>query len=95
MEDKTIALLVDMDNVSAKYVKNIFDELNEYGIVSIRRIYGNWKKTSDWNENILLEYSMQPIQQIDYTNARTRRTWPWSLMPWIFCILIKSIFFAL
>jgi len=59
-----------MDNVSAKYVKSMFDELNSYGTVSIRRIYGNWKKPNGWNEDVLLEYSIQPIQQFDYTKGK-------------------------
>lgn len=70
MEDKNIALLIDADNISPKYVKSIFDELNSYGTVSIRRIYGNWKKKQGWNEEVLLEYSIQPIQQFDYTKGK-------------------------
>lgn len=70
MNDTNIALLIDMDNVSAKYVKSIFDELNAFGTVSIRRIYGNWKKPNGWNEDILLEYSIQPVQQFDYTKGK-------------------------
>lgn len=70
MNEKNIALLIDVDNVSAKYVKSIFDELNAFGTVSIRRIYGNWKRTYGWDEEILLEYSIQPIQQFDYTKGK-------------------------
>lgn len=70
MTENNIALLIDMDNVSAKYVKSMFDELNSYGTVSIRRIYGNWQKQNGWNENVLLEYSIQPIQQFDYTTGK-------------------------
>ncbi|AFA48855.1 NYN domain-containing protein [Acetobacterium woodii] len=70
MSDSNIALLIDVDNVSAKYVKSIFDELNAFGTVSIRRIYGNWKRTYGWNEDVLLEYSIQPIQQFDYTKGK-------------------------
>ena len=70
MEEKNIALLIDADNVSDKYVKIIFDELNSYGTVSIRRIYGNWRKTLGWSEDLLLEYSIQPIQQFDYTKGK-------------------------
>ena len=66
----TIALLIDADNVSAKYVKLIFEELNKLGTVSIRRIYGNWSKGTDWTSEIMLEYSIQPIQQFDYTRDK-------------------------
>lgn len=69
-EMKNFALLIDADNVSTKYVKIIFDELSSYGTVSIRRIYGNWAKKYDWNESSLLEYSIQPIQQFDYTKGK-------------------------
>lgn len=69
-EMKNFALLIDADNVSAKYIKIIFDELNAYGTVSIRRIYGNWAKKYDWDESVLLEYSIQPIQQFDYTKGK-------------------------
>lgn len=70
MSESNIALLIDVDNVSAKYVKSIFEELNVFGTVSIRRIYGNWKRTYGWDEDILLEYSIQPIQQFDYTKGK-------------------------
>ncbi|MCM1334793.1 MAG: NYN domain-containing protein [Bacteroides sp.] len=69
-EMKNYALMIDADNVSAKYVKIIFDELSSYGTVSIRRIYGNWAKNYDWNESVLLEYSIQPIHQFDYTKGK-------------------------
>lgn len=69
-EMQNYALLIDADNVSAKYVKIIFDELSSYGTVSIRRIYGNWAKNYDWNESVLLEYSIQPIHQFDYTKGK-------------------------
>lgn len=71
MEQKlNIALMIDADNVSAKYVKTIFDELDLYGTVSIRRIYGDWSKNYDWNETILLEYSIQPVHQFAYTKGK-------------------------
>jgi len=70
LSENNIALLIDVDNVSAKYVKSIFDELNAFGTVSIRRIYGNWKRTYGWDEDLLLEYSIQPIQQFDYTKGK-------------------------
>ncbi len=70
MEEKNIALLIDAENVSAKYAKSIFDELTSFGTVSVRRIYGNWQKHNGWDEVLLLEYSIQPIQQFDYTKGK-------------------------
>ncbi|MDE5778282.1 MAG: NYN domain-containing protein [Lachnospiraceae bacterium] len=68
MEEKTqFAVLIDADNISAKYAPVIFDELEKYGYASCRRIYGNWSKGTGWKEEILLEHSIIPIQQFSYT----------------------------
>lgn len=84
MEEKLqFAVLIDAENISARYAQMIFDELEKYGFASCRRIYGNWSKENGWKENILLEYSVTPIQQFSYTTGKTARTWLWSLMPWI------------
>ena len=40
MEER-FALLIDADNVSAKYIKPILDELSKYGYVTYKRIYGD------------------------------------------------------
>lgn len=71
MEEKTqFAVLIDAENVSAKYASIIFEELEKYGFASCRRIYGNWSKGSGWKEQILLEYSIIPIQQFSYTAGK-------------------------
>lgn len=63
-----LAVLIDAENVGAKYVKSIFDELDKNGFdAPCRRIYGNWAKSNGWRESVLLEYSIQPIQQFSYT----------------------------
>ena len=55
MEDR-FALLIDADNVSAKYIKPILDELSKYGNVTYKQIYGDWTKSNSasWKEKILL-----------------------------------------
>jgi len=67
-DDKRFAVLIDADNVSAKYIKYIMDEVTNYGIATYKRIYGDWTKpnVSAWKE-ILLENSVTPIQQYGYT----------------------------
>lgn len=71
MQEQRFALLIDSDNISAKYVKNIIDELTKYGIVTIKRIYGDWTRTetNSWKE-ILLKHSIQPMQQFAYTKGK-------------------------
>ncbi|PKM63033.1 MAG: Maebl [Firmicutes bacterium HGW-Firmicutes-21] len=70
-EDKRFAVLIDADNVSDKYVKNILDELSNYGIITYKRIYGDWTKPAlgSW-KTILLNNSIAPIQQYGYTTGK-------------------------
>ena len=58
-KEKRYALLIDSDNISSKYVKNIIDELTKYGIVTIKRIYGDWTRTeaNAWKEILLTQTS--------------------------------------
>ena len=68
---KHFAVLIDAENISAKYIAIIFDELEKYGYdAPCRRIYGNWSKENGWKEDILLEYSIMPIQQFSYTSGK-------------------------
>lgn len=69
--EKKIAVLIDADNVSEKYIKYIFDEISNHGIPTYKRIYGDWTKPqlASW-KNILLNYSITPIQQYNYTTGK-------------------------
>lgn len=70
IEKERVAVLIDSDNISAEYASVIFEEIENYGYASYRRIYGNWAKSSGWKEGILLEYSITPVQQFDYTTGK-------------------------
>ena len=67
LQEKRFAVLIDADNVSAKYIKYILDEISNYGVATYKRIYGDWTKSnaSSWKD-VLLEYSITPIQQYSY-----------------------------
>lgn len=69
--DDRFALLIDADNVSAKYIKPILDELSKYGNVTYKRIYGDWTSSynSSWKDE-LLQNSITPIQQFSYTQGK-------------------------
>jgi hypothetical protein len=66
--EKRFAVLIDADNVSAKYIKYILDEISNYGVATYKRIYGDWTKPSagSWKD-VLLENSVTPVQQYGYT----------------------------
>lgn len=69
---KSFALLIDSDNVSAKYIQGIMNELtSRHGQVTYRRIYGDWTSSQmgRWKE-VLAEYSLTPMQQFPNTKGK-------------------------
>ena len=68
MEDKRYAVLIDSDNISSKYISSILDEMTKYGVVTYKRIYGDWTTTQStkWKKE-LMENSITPIQQFRNT----------------------------
>ena len=54
MEDKRYAVLIDSDNISAKYITAILDEMTKYGIITYKRIYGDWtsNQASKWRSRL-------------------------------------------
>ena len=71
MSAKKIALFIDADNISAKFGKQIIETLESRGEIFIRRIYGNWTKSSlhGWNDCIL-NFSLRAVQQPDYAAGK-------------------------
>lgn len=66
-----LAVLIDADNISSLHVEALMSEIATLGRSSVRRIYGDWTKPqlSGW-KNVLLNYSIQPIQQFAYTTGK-------------------------
>ncbi|MBP3414476.1 MAG: NYN domain-containing protein [Clostridia bacterium] len=69
--DDRFALLIDADNVSEKYIGILMDELSNEGVITYKRIYGDWTRPElgSW-KRILLDYSITPIQQYGYTTGK-------------------------
>lgn len=69
--NRTLALLIDGDNVSSKIIGDLLAEIANYGTASVKRIYGDWTKPNlgGWKD-CLLEHSIQPIQQFAYTTGK-------------------------
>lgn len=70
MDKMQFAVLIDADNISSRYTATIFEEMEKYGFSTCRRIYGNWSRSNGWTEEILLEYSIMPVQQFSYTTGK-------------------------
>jgi uncharacterized protein (TIGR00288 family) len=68
---KKLAVLIDADNAQPEIIQGLLEEIAKYGVASVKRIYGNWTSPNlqPWKET-LLSYSIQPIQQFDYTKGK-------------------------
>ncbi|MEX0963508.1 MAG: NYN domain-containing protein [Pseudohongiellaceae bacterium] len=66
-----IALFIDADNAPAAKFDDVLSEVAKYGVITIRKAYGNWKSThlKSW-EDLLHEYAIQPVQQFDLTKGK-------------------------
>jgi uncharacterized LabA/DUF88 family protein len=66
-----LAILIDADNANPAIVKGLIDEVAKLGRATVRRIYGDWTapNLASWKA-VLLEYSIQPIQQFAYTRGK-------------------------
>jgi len=71
ISDNKIALLIDAENVSEKYIKYILDELSNYGIPTYKKIYGDWSSDAmkRW-KNVIMTFSINPVQQYSYTTGK-------------------------
>ncbi|AUS06695.1 NYN domain-containing protein [Pseudotamlana carrageenivorans] len=71
IKDTKIAVLIDGDNIPAKYISEMMEEITKYGTPTIKRIYGDWTKPylAKW-KNVLLKNAITPIQQYSYTTGK-------------------------
>jgi uncharacterized LabA/DUF88 family protein len=63
-----LAVLIDADNAQPSIIEELLAEIAKYGTANVKRIYGDWTGThlKGWKE-VLLNFSIQPIQQFRYT----------------------------
>jgi len=66
-----LAVLIDADNAQPSIVDSLLAEVANYGTANVKRIYGDWTGTGlkGWKE-VLLQHSIQPIQQFAYTKGK-------------------------
>lgn len=69
--NKKLAVLIDAENAQPSIVDGLMAEIANYGTASVKRIYGDWTGPSlkGWKE-VLLQHSIQPIQQFLYTKGK-------------------------
>lgn len=63
-----IAMLIDGDNAQPSMIDKMLAETTKYGLITIRRIYGDWTAANmgGWKD-VLQMHAIQPIQQFRYT----------------------------
>jgi len=61
-------MLIDGDNAQPSLIESMLSEAGKYGLVTIRRIYGDWTTQSmkGWKDALNI-YAIQPFQQFRYT----------------------------
>lgn len=70
-EDTRIAVLIDSDNISPKYLQYILTELANYGTPTIKRSYGDFSGTAKRSlKQSLLDLSIKPMHQYSYTKGK-------------------------
>ncbi len=67
-EQSKFAILIDGDNAQASLLPQILAEVSKVGLITIKRIYGDWTTTNmnSWKEP-LHKHAIQPEQQFRYT----------------------------
>ena len=70
-EQKRLAVLIDAENAQPSMITHILNEIAKFGSASVKRIYGDWTTSQmrGW-KNMLLKFSIQPIQQFKYTTGK-------------------------
>jgi uncharacterized LabA/DUF88 family protein len=69
--NSALAVLIDADNARSQIIGELLREVAKFGIATVKRIYGNWTtpQLAGWKD-VLLEHSVQPIQQFANTTGK-------------------------
>ena len=66
--ERRLAVLIDGDNAQASQIEHVMKEIVKFGVVTIRRIYGDWTTTQldSWKKKLPV-HAIQPVQQFSNT----------------------------
>lgn len=67
-DSERVAVLIDCDNMSHRWVREILAETAKHGTLGIKRGYGDWTDNhlDGWRDK-LPKFAIQPVQQFAYT----------------------------
>ena len=58
--DEQIAVLIDYENVGLNTIQKLFDELANFGKITLKRAYADWSKANNSRDQIL-ELGIEPV----------------------------------
>lgn len=68
---RRIAMLIDGDNAQPALVEKVAKAAKEHGVVTVRRVYGNWssQNMSGWNDGVR-SLGMRPVHQVSTATGK-------------------------
>lgn len=71
MSSTRLAVLIDGDNAQPSQLDLIFAAIEQHGLVTVKRIYGDWttQNMNGWKK-YLSSHAIQPIQQFQYSTGK-------------------------
>jgi len=70
-EQKLLAVLIDADNIPAKYAHEIMREITTYGEPALRRVYGDWSSAALGNwKKVVVELGLVANQETANTKGK-------------------------
>lgn len=69
--NRRLMLMIDGDNAQAALLPQMLAEVSKYGVMKIRRVYGDWSspQLKSWKD-LLHTYALKPEQQFSYTSGK-------------------------
>ena len=66
-----LAVLIDAENISVRYVEPLLGEVAGLGTASLKRVYGDWTQPllGGW-KNVLHAHAIIPVQQFQLTSGK-------------------------
>ena len=70
-EDLRLAVLIDAENISAKYAGQLFTEIAQLGEATVRRVYGDWSadQMRSWR-SVLEDYAISTRQEYCFAKGK-------------------------
>jgi len=71
MENLKIAVLIDGDNANVKSIENTLSKIAQYGVITIKRVYGDWSRLNlnKWKD-YANKHSIRSVQVYSFVKGK-------------------------